>query len=409
MYQKATITYTDPDVAKRWEKIWISWCKCQCLRVAPATYTKEQHDSRFQYTAVLRNIPFRLDGMDLINILQDSGAASLGLPRNRVSYGNKPWCYFFFKSQEALDSAIEMNFTLKNRKLVWCSEADIKTLCPRCSSPNHAAKDCDAFNNRGRSSTPRSLLNNYERFKPAGYKNLGRNSNYGRNDNRNRPSSRSRSRSKNRNNNSNNTTLQSSNKNINNNNSSNSSSSTGFPSSRPNKNGQNVSYARITSNQSGLSLDNSIHAPSYKGKGKETASATPPPALIDTMVALVRELTLQLSEIRKDYMALKTEITKQNSQISNIEHHLSGSNTPTETPMEISPNTSSSSSIPPVLTSPEGSQVSPNNSDNTQVDYNDKLDRIDSRYNSMESMLHNVVNMLSGFTSFNNDTHTRHE
>ena len=76
---------------------------------------REQHDSRFRYTTVLRNIPFRLDGMDLINILQDSGAASLGLPRNRVSYGNKPWCYFFFKSQEALDSAIEMNFTLKNQ------------------------------------------------------------------------------------------------------------------------------------------------------------------------------------------------------------------------------------------------------------------------------------------------------
>ena len=77
--------------------------------------------------------------------------------------------------------------------------------------------------------------------------------------------------------------------------------------------------------------------------------------------------------------------------------------------MELSPITSSSSSIPPALSSPEGSQVSPNNSDNTQIDYNDKLDRIDNRYNSMESMLHNVVNMLSGFTSFNNDTHTRQE
>src|SRR2546421_2605674 len=49
MYQKALITYTDPDVVKRWETTWISWCKCQCLRVAPAYHTNIQHDSHFQY------------------------------------------------------------------------------------------------------------------------------------------------------------------------------------------------------------------------------------------------------------------------------------------------------------------------------------------------------------------------
>ena len=98
MYQKALVTYTDPDVVKRWETIWISWCKCQCLRVAPAYHTKEQHDSRFQYTAVLRNIPFGLDGMDLANIFKETNAAAMNLPRNCRSYNNKPWCHFFFKN-----------------------------------------------------------------------------------------------------------------------------------------------------------------------------------------------------------------------------------------------------------------------------------------------------------------------
>ena len=117
MYQKALVTYTDPDVAKRWEDTWISWCKCQCLRVAPATHTKIDHDSRFQYTAVLRNIPFGLDGMDLANIFKETGASAMNLPRNRKSYNNKPWCYFFFKIQETLDSATEMKFTLRRREL----------------------------------------------------------------------------------------------------------------------------------------------------------------------------------------------------------------------------------------------------------------------------------------------------
>src|SRR5947208_2293416 len=77
------------------------------------------------------------------------------LPRNCKSYNNKPWCYFFFKTQETLDAATEMKFTLRKRELQWCGPDDIKKLCPRCSSLTHSAKDCDAFksNGRGRSNT----------------------------------------------------------------------------------------------------------------------------------------------------------------------------------------------------------------------------------------------------------------
>ena len=124
------------------------------------------------------------------------------------------------------------------------------------------------------------------------------------------------------------------------------------------------------------------------------------------MIALVSELTLQLSEIRKDYMALKEEIKSQNSRISNIEQHLSGSNTPNGSPMEISPINPSSSVIPPEHTFPEGSQESSNAQ---HVNYDEKLERIDNRYNSMESMLNKVVNMLSGFSNRYDDSHTQQE
>src|ERR1043165_4698767 len=200
MYQKAVVTFTDPDVVKRWETMSFSWCKCQCLRVAPAYHSKQDHDSRFQFTAVLRNIPFGLDEMDLANILKDTCAAAMNLPRNSKTYNNKPWCYFFFKTQEALDAATEMKFSLRKRELEWCGPDDVKKLCPRCSSLAHAAKDCDAFNSRGRgrSNIPKSLLNNYERFKPAGYKSISSTNNNNRNRNRSNSRSHSRSRSNSR-------------------------------------------------------------------------------------------------------------------------------------------------------------------------------------------------------------------
>src|SRR5581483_5515093 len=149
--------------------------------------------------------------MDLVNIFKDTCAAAMNLPQNRKSYNNKPWYYFFFKTQEALDATTEMKFSLKKRELEWCGPDDVKKLCPRCSSPAHSAKDCDAFNSkgRGRSNIPKSLLNNYKRFKPVGYKPIAASNNNNRNRNRSNSRSRSRSRSNSRstrpsNNNSNN-------------------------------------------------------------------------------------------------------------------------------------------------------------------------------------------------------------
>ena len=53
LFQSAIVTFTDPKFTDRWQTHWISWVKCQCLRVVPASFTKSQRDARFAYTAVL--------------------------------------------------------------------------------------------------------------------------------------------------------------------------------------------------------------------------------------------------------------------------------------------------------------------------------------------------------------------
>src|SRR5579871_4334701 len=170
-FQKATCVFTDAAVANRWHKVWILWCKCHCFRVHPATLTKEETDARLQFTAVLGNLPLNYDAMDLARIYSAVGAVSLGIPRHNNSYKPKAWAYFSFLSQEMKDAAMEQSFSLKNRALFWIEPTAVNKLCARCGSNQHSTKDCDHFNNsRGRSTVPKSLARNYERFKPEGYK-----------------------------------------------------------------------------------------------------------------------------------------------------------------------------------------------------------------------------------------------
>jgi hypothetical protein len=147
-----------------------SWCQCHCLRIHPAVLSKEEVDARLQFTAVLRNLPSNYDAMDLCRIFSNCNGASLGIPRSST-YRPRPWAYFSFKSQECKDAAMEMQFSLKGRSLVWDQPENVKHFCNRCGAPDHLARSCTKFDDaRGRSQTPKSLVRNYERFKPEGYK-----------------------------------------------------------------------------------------------------------------------------------------------------------------------------------------------------------------------------------------------
>src|SRR5581483_1994720 len=370
MFQKATVTYVDGKVVGQWKDTWMLWCKCQCLRIEPANTTKELHAARSIHTAVLCNLSFRLDGMDLKTIIQDCSAASIGLPRNRVSYNNKPWVYLSFKSEEVKQAAMERKFNLKSKDLIWCFVDDVKNLCRRCSSPDHNAKTCDTFSSsRGRSPIPKYLQDNYERFKPAGYKRQ-----IPRDTSNNNKSSRSRSRSNSRN------SRNRKPSNGQNSSSDHASSST----STPNSKGNNVSYAHAVNNSqqpnhlnSSNTLDDSAYAPKnngYKGKGRalpDTPNTMPKEAfnqIVSVLVSLVKDAAAQLTELRLELNEIKLMNSSFNKRLSKLETNqfLDEFTTPTQLPPDnLTTNAPSNSDVPDQMDTSTSliSNIAPNNTD----------------------------------------------
>src|SRR5439155_2655343 len=64
---------------------------------------------------------------------------------------------------------MELTYSLKGRHLQWILLSEVKDLCVQCASKDHKTKECDAFEERGRRTIPKSVQNNYARFKPVGY------------------------------------------------------------------------------------------------------------------------------------------------------------------------------------------------------------------------------------------------
>src|SRR4051794_1961014 len=64
---------------------------------------------------------------------------------------------------------MEITCSLKGHHLQWIFLSEVKDLCVRCVSKDHKTKECDVFKERGRRTIPKSVQNNYVRFKPVGY------------------------------------------------------------------------------------------------------------------------------------------------------------------------------------------------------------------------------------------------
>ena len=62
-----------------------------------------------------------------------------------------------------MQAALESAPVLNGRQLIWAKPEDVKTFCPRCSSPAHRAQDCDDAASRGRKPTPKAILNTYKK------------------------------------------------------------------------------------------------------------------------------------------------------------------------------------------------------------------------------------------------------
>ena len=289
LFQVATVLF---DNAKDIEQFhlgkWCTFTKGSCLRNYPSTFTREQEKLRQQYTLVLRNLPYGICAYDLIDIYTDAGAVSIGLPIHSKSLKNKPWAYFAFKSEVDLQNAKDIQRSLKGKELLWDHPENVKKFCIRCSSPDHASKECDSIQSRGRKPTPKHIAAAYKRFNhdvPSSRGHYTRNpSNSNRrtnSTNRDRSNSRSRSRGRNNNNNNNN--------------------------NNKNKSNNKKSYADVASSSSSFSSNNSlnasIHAPpnnsnNSKGKDKQTTSNVNP-ALIQTLSTAMDRLEFLISDYRK--------------------------------------------------------------------------------------------------------------
>src|SRR3989337_2064639 len=135
----------------------------ECVRLYLASLTKAEHLARNAFTAVLRNIPRNIHASNFVRIIFNSAAMAIGIPRTVNNY-TKPWAYFNFKSESAMQAAMEIPPTLNGKQLIWDSIDNVKNFCPKCSSPDHRAKDCDTFKSRGRNFTPKALVAQYKKF-----------------------------------------------------------------------------------------------------------------------------------------------------------------------------------------------------------------------------------------------------
>src|ERR1044072_8594576 len=286
LFQVATVVF---DNAKDLEQFhlgkWCTFTKGSCLRNYPSTFTREQEKLRQQFTLVLRNLPYGICAYDLIDVYTDTSAVLIGLPIHSKSLKNKPWAYFAFKTEEALQNAKDIQRILRGKELVWDLPENVKKFCLRCSSPEHSAKDCDNVQSRGRKPTPKHIAAAYRRYNHDVPSSRGRNNNFANNNNNNNrrsnsnnrahSNSRSRSRSRNYNNNNNN----------------------------------KKSYADVASSSTNTSLNASIHAPSNnsnnnKGKGKQVNNDVNP-QLINTLTKAMDRLEFLTGQLTVWQLAIK--------------------------------------------------------------------------------------------------------
>ena len=323
-----------------------------------------------------------------------------------------------------MNAAIEMSFHLKRGALVWCSLDEIKTLCPRCSSPTHSAKNCDAFSStRGRFVIPKSLVDNYEKFKPAGFRQLVWNLGQKRQRSSSRlkfcSKSRSRSRRRNRNKSRNN------NNNINANNSlpvPEGSASTTSPS---NASSDAANGSSSTSQPKKVSYADSLNQD--KGKGKASDGRTnlkpvkptpfPAPSSVDAQTlksisSLIHTAASQLNDLKREFSSLKARCDSFDARISKLEstapvRHSAFSFSPISTPSIMGGSSSSSAfksarlispttqpAVTDSLVIPPADDVVP---DNTPVSAAE-LNQYEGRFITMERTLGSMMSVISSLS-----------
>jgi len=304
-----------------------------------------------------------------------------------------------------MQAALESAPVLNGRQLIWAKPEDVKTFCPRCSSPAHRAQDCDDAASRGRKPTPKAILNTYKKhgIVTAATKQATQEEKRQRSQSRQRSTSRQRSQAP--------PDISSS---------SSSSSSTSSPPIN-----KSVSYADSVKNNN---LNSSIHAPPsssrHKGKGKDiergpenTNSLALSQDTIKQLLNTVQQATTELNKLTyrinqwdAKFAAQQEAIDFNHNRVLIIEQHLNL--TPADdVEMVSSPSTSPSRNrtridhtIAPK--SPVNTPVNPTVDINT---LNKEQDNIKNDVNTLSAQLANIASTLQqalGFPTQQTPPHT---
>ncbi|PKY43626.1 hypothetical protein RhiirA4_457658, partial [Rhizophagus irregularis] len=136
LYRTAYITYESPAALQNLDSVWGVLCGGHCLRICPASFSPDQRAERRAYVALLAGLPRGTIAVDLAEIADEISAKSINIPFSLNFYNPKPYAYYHFSSESAMENAMSISCALKKVGLTWHAPAEVTSLCHRCGHPN---------------------------------------------------------------------------------------------------------------------------------------------------------------------------------------------------------------------------------------------------------------------------------
>ncbi|CAG8783166.1 25632_t:CDS:2, partial [Dentiscutata erythropus] len=139
MWQKAYVTFVDPEDARNFIKSWSQIIGEDIVRVTPPGVTTSQLKERGEYAVRALGIPPGMNPAELYNEFKKIGAMTCYVPRNAF-YARKRMAILSFESEEIKTGAIGYKWETEDFT-VELMDMNVKA-CHRCYDITHLAKDC---------------------------------------------------------------------------------------------------------------------------------------------------------------------------------------------------------------------------------------------------------------------------
>ncbi|CAG8791703.1 7548_t:CDS:1, partial [Dentiscutata erythropus] len=139
MWQKAYVTFADPEDTRNFTKSWSQTIGEDIVRVTPPGVTVSQLKERGEYAVRALGIPPGMTPSEIYNEFKKIGAMTCYVPRNAF-YARKRMAILSFESAEIRNNAIGHKWLTEDFTIELM---DITTkACHRCYDITHLAKDC---------------------------------------------------------------------------------------------------------------------------------------------------------------------------------------------------------------------------------------------------------------------------